>query len=74
MAIASDQLDSVAARLIQNVAFFKGMKPAEVLDFLAKAKQTVIKNGQVVFNQGDEDDRKNASHHSCVSLRSLKYS
>lgn len=52
----SDQLGNVAARLIQNVAFFKGMKPAEVFDFLAKAKQTVIKNGQVVFNQGDEDD------------------
>lgn len=53
----SDQLGNVAVRLIQNVPFFKGMKPAEVFAFLAKAKQTAIKNGQVVFSEGDQDEQ-----------------
>jgi CRP-like cAMP-binding protein len=52
---ASDQLGNVAVRLIQNVPFFKGLKPSELFDFLAKAKQTVIKSGHVIFREGDEE-------------------
>ena len=53
----SDQLGNVATRLIQNVPFFKGLKPAELVGFLAKARQTSIKDGQVVFCEGDEQDQ-----------------
>ncbi|HEX8963090.1 MAG TPA: cyclic nucleotide-binding domain-containing protein [Rhodocyclaceae bacterium] len=54
---ASDQLGNVAVRLIQNVTFFKGLKPAELFDFLAKARQTVIRYNQVVFKEGDEESQ-----------------
>jgi CRP-like cAMP-binding protein len=50
----SDQLGNVAARLIQTVPFFKGLKPAELFDFLSQAKQSSFKSGQVVFSEGDE--------------------
>jgi len=53
----SDQLGNVAVRLIQNVPFFKGLKPADLFGFLAKAKQTSIRSGQVVFREGDEQDQ-----------------
>ncbi|MGE5468228.1 MAG: cyclic nucleotide-binding domain-containing protein [Ignavibacteria bacterium] len=52
---ASDQLGNVAIRLIQNVPFFKGLKPAELFEFLAKARQIEIRSGHVVFREGDED-------------------
>jgi CRP-like cAMP-binding protein len=54
---ASDQLGNVATRLIQNVPFFKGLKPSELFDFLGKAKQTVIKPHQVAFHEGDEESQ-----------------
>lgn len=53
----SDQLGNVAARLIQNVPFFKGLKPVELFGFLAKAKQTAVRNGQILFSEGDEEDQ-----------------
>ena len=53
----SDQLGNVAARLIQNVPFFKGLKPVELFGFLAKAKQTAVRNGQVLFSESDEEDQ-----------------
>lgn len=55
---AFDQLGAVVNRLIQNVPFFKGLKPAELVDFLAKASQTQYRAGQVVFNEGDEGAEK----------------
>lgn len=54
---SSDPLGNVAARLIQNVAFFKGLKPAELFEFLAKARQAAVRNGQVIFSEGDEGDQ-----------------
>ena len=49
-----DQLEKVVGRLIETVPFFKGLKPAEVFEFLSKAKQTTFKKGEVVFREGDE--------------------
>lgn len=54
---ASDQLGNMAVRLIQNVPLFKGLKPAELFEFLAKARQTPIKSGRVLFREGDDQDQ-----------------
>lgn len=51
---AFDQLGKVVARLIETVPFFKGLKPAELFEFLAKAQQTPYPRGATVFSEGDE--------------------
>jgi len=53
-----DQLGAVVSRLIQGVPFFKGLKPAELVSFLSKAKQSSFKNGETVFNEGDAEAQK----------------
>lgn len=51
---AFDQLGRIVARLIENVAFFKGLKQAELFEFLAKAKHENLTKGATVFSEGDE--------------------
>ncbi len=51
---AFDQLERVVGRLIESVPFFKSLKPAELFEFLSKAKQTPFARGEVVFREGDE--------------------
>lgn len=51
---AFDQLGKVVARLIENVPFFKGLKQAELFEFLAKAEHKGVKKGETVFREGDE--------------------
>lgn len=53
-----DQLERVVGRLIETVPFFKGLKPAEVFEFLSKAKQTNFNRGEVVFREGDAAEQQ----------------
>lgn len=50
----SDQLGKIAARLVETIPFFKGLKPAELVGFLAKVKRSTYAGGAVVFREGDE--------------------
>lgn len=51
---AFDQLGKIVARLIENVPFFKGLKQAELFEFLAKAVHQGVKKGETVFREGDD--------------------
>lgn len=50
----SDQLGPVVDRLIRTVPLFKGLKPVELVAFLAKTRKVACKQGDTVFKEGDE--------------------
>lgn len=51
------QLQKAVARLIETVPFFKGLKPADLFNFLSKATQTNYARGEIVFSEGDEGEQ-----------------
>lgn len=54
-AATSDQLGAVVDRLIRSVPLFKGLKPAELVPFLAKTRRVGCRQGQALFSEGDEN-------------------
>lgn len=55
---AADQLGPVVDRLIRTVPFFRGLKPVELVAFLAKARRVSCRQGEVVFKEDDEDGQE----------------